>query len=531
MFLKLLLENAKLIENIIKQKMGFISILLPMIVAPFMPTQMETPQKPNIVFILTDDLGIGDVGAFNKESKIPTPNIDRLVMSGVRFTDAHSSSSVSTPTRYGILTGRYNWRSRLKGGVLMGYDKPLIPSTRSTMASMLKKAGYTTASIGKWHLGCNWVLKDVNDSTSIDFTKPISDGPRTVGFDYSFNIVASLDVAPYVWVENDTIVSQPDHCTKSDDAYAFYRLGLTGKNFSHIHALKRMVGKTTDYIKAHKQRENPFFLYVPFTAPHTPIMPENRFKNKTGLNPYGDFVVEVDYYVGEIMKALKDSGLEKNTLVVFTSDNGCSNRANFNVLLSKGHNPSSIYKGHKASIYDGGHRIPCVVSWPGKYTSHDVNQTICLTDFYATFAAMMNYQLKDNEAEDSYNLLACLENNDPQSRIREATVHHSAKGEFAIRQGKWKLIYNLITPKNVKHGDISQLHNIKYNVQLYNMEKDPSEKTNVAANKPEVVERMRKVLVRYVMNGRSTPGKPQNNDGPLTWGQLVFMSTKPENNY
>lgn len=479
--------------------------------------------KPNIVFIFADDMGYGDVSALNENSRIQTGNIDRIANEGVVFTDAHSSSSVSTPSRYSLLTGRYNWRSTEKSGVLGGYSKALIPQGRRTMASVLKDQGYETACIGKWHLGWNWNNIEAGVD-SIDFSKPITNGPMTLGFDYFYGISGSLDMAPYVYVENNMPTALPDRVTENT-GMKFWRKGPTASDFDHEQTMPNFVNRAVGYIHEKAEDGKPFFLYLPLPAPHTPILPIKEYQGKSGLNPYGDFVLMVDDMVGKVMKALEDAGISKNTILVFSTDNGCSPEAKFDELQAKGHFPSYIYRGHKADLFDGGHRIPCVVRWPAKVRHHVVNQTICLTDFFATFASVVNYQLKDSEGEDSYNILPLFVDEKEGAVIREATVHHSIRGHFTIRKGDWKLLLSPSSggwsyPKPGK--DDEMIKNLPI-VQLYNMKTDPGESKNVYPEHPDIVKELKDLMIKYVKEGRSTPGIPQKNDGPEIWEQLSWM--------
>jgi len=351
----------------------------------------------------------------------------------------------------------------------------------------------------------------------------VKNGPNDLGFDYSYIIAGSLNMSPFVWIKNGYVELQPDRKIEEEKGYGTHNAGYIAKGFKLENGMKRIVAKSADFIKNYAGQKKPFFLYIPLTAPHTPILPEKRFQGKSGLNPYGDFVLEVDYYVGEIMKSLEKNGISKNTIVVFTSDNGCSHVANFNLLTSKGHNPSGIYRGYKASIYEGGHRIPCIVRYPNGFKSHKVEQPICLTDFYATFASITGYKIKDNEAEDSYNVLPYLDRTNYTKEIREATVHHSAAGAFAICQGKWKLIFQIHPPKHLIRAKIENLDHLDYTIELYDMSNDLREKVNVADKHSDVVKHMTELLEQYVREGRSTPGKAQKNDGREYWAQLVFM--------
>ncbi|MCC8153581.1 MAG: arylsulfatase, partial [Tannerellaceae bacterium] len=476
-----------------------------------------------IVFILVDDMGYGDVSLLNENSKLNTTHIDRLGKEGIVFTDAHSSSSVSTPTRYGLLTGRYNWRSTLKSGVLGGYSKALIPPERRTMATMLKEQGYQTACIGKWHLGWDWHNID-EGIEAVDFSKPATNGPTTLGFDYFYGISGSLDMAPYVYVENDMPTAIPDRETENT-GMGFWRKGLTSPDFVHEQTLPNFINRAVDYIHTHASRKKPFFLYLPLPAPHTPILPIKEYQGKSGLNPYGDFVLMVDDMVGKVMDVLKDAGIDENTLLVFASDNGCSPWVDFSALAEKGHHPSYIYRGYKADLYEGGHRIPCLVRWPAGITPHTVEQTICLTDFYATFATICGYDLQPSEGEDSYNFLPVWQNENTKQTIREATVSHSITGDFTIRKGEWKVLFSPHSGGWSYPSPDSDKEVIKAlpNVQLYNLLTDPEESRNVSEQYPEVIEEMRNLLIKYIKEGRSTPGKPQSNDGPEIWEELKWI--------
>lgn len=483
----------------------------------------EKQKQPNIIFILADDMGYGDVSYFDNNSKLKTENLDRMAQEGVVFTDAHSSSSVSTPTRYGILTGRYNWRSTLKNNVLYGYDKALIPADRETMASMLRKNGYTTAGIGKWHLGWDWDNIDAGKD-KVDFSKPVQNGPTTRGFDYFYGFCGSLDMAPYVYIENDMPTSLPDRETVNEGKYSWWRKGPTGADFVHEEVLPNLVDRACNYIKEKAKADQPYFLYLPLPAPHTPILPTEEFRGKSGIGEYGDFVLMVDAMVGKVLQAVKESGEDGNTIVVFTTDKGCSPAAGIKEMEAQGHRPNSIYRGHKADLFDGGHRIPCILRWPEGTKPHEVRQTVCLTDFYATFAAINGYKLMDSEGEDSYNLLPAIVSETEIDPIREATVHHSIDGQFTIRQGDWKLLlsassggWSAPTPT-----DTLALDSLPP-IQLYNMKDDPSETTNVEAEHPEIVSRLRALMAKYVREGRSTPGAPQKNDGEYPWKELDWM--------
>ncbi len=469
---------------------------------------------PNIIYILADDMGYGDVSAFNEQSKIRTPNIDALAAQGMVFTDAHSGSAVCTPTRYGVLTGRYAWRTWVKKGVLWSYDEPLISPTRTTVASLLKKHDYHTAAIGKWHLGLGW---QKGEDGTVDLIKPIKNGPNANGFDYFFGITASLDIPPYIYIENDRSTTTVIDTISKNDGKGFWRRGPVGDDFKHEEVLPKLMQKAVQYIDAQAKNDAPFFLYFPLPAPHTPILPTEEFLGKSGTNEYGDFVLMVDDVVEQVVAALEKNNISENTMVVFTSDNGCSPMADFDELAKFGHQPGYIYRGHKADIFEGGHRVPFVVRWPERIkagTRYD--ETVCLTDLMATCAAIVGDSLAADEGEDSFDLTSALLGKVVSGPIREATVHHSIEGVFSIRQNKWKLIFGPGSggwsepkPQKAKTLGLPSL-------QLYDLEQDPGELNNLADQEPELVKKLTALMKKYIAQGRSTPGAPQPNDTETT---------------
>lgn len=490
--------------------------------------------QPNIIYVLADDLGYGDIGAFNPEGKINTPNLDKLANDGIKFTDAHTSSAVCTPTRYGILTGRYNWRSPIKSGVLTGVSKALIPNDRTTVASLLQKKRYETAFIGKWHLGWDWALKqgdsiggtgwNPGDYDNIDFSKPIKNGPKELGFSYSYGHSGSLDMAPYVYVENGMPTTIPDTVTVDTGKYTWWREGPTGSDFVHNQVTPNFFQKSFEYIQEKSKENKAFFLYLALPSPHTPILPTEKWLGKSGLNPYADFMMEIDDYMGQLQQVVETAGISENTIIIFTSDNGCSPQADFKVLAEKGHHPSYIYRGHKADIYEGGHRVPFIVKWPKRIKPNSVSdKTVCTTDLMATVADITDTELADNEGEDSFSMLPLFYGNDENNYERTATVHHSINGSFAIRQGKWKMIFcpgsgGWSEPKPNSEA-IKELPKF----QLYNLEQDPGENNNIYEKNPEIAEELKKLMNEIIKNGRSTQGEIQKNDSPMSgkkWKQI-----------
>jgi arylsulfatase A len=496
------------------------------------------PQRPpNIVVILCDDLGYGDVRCLNPAGKIATPHLDRLAADGVIMTDAHSPSGVCTPTRYGLLTGRYSWRSRLQRGVQGGMSPPLIAPDRLTIASLLRSHGYKTACFGKWHLGMEWTLKEGApafgdgielgmDGWRVDFEKPIARGPLTAGFDEYFGISASLDMVPYTFIRQNKVVAiptvnkafpmmlgKPKHAT---------RRGPAAEDFEAHDVLPSLTREAISFIARHApaaKQGQPFFLYLPLASPHTPIAATPDWQGRSDINPYADFVMQTDAAIGSVLAALTEQEVDQQTLVIVTSDNGCSPEADFAALGKLGHNPNHLFRGHKADLYEGGHHIPFLARWPGRIPAGSrSDRVICLVDLMATFAQIIGAKLPANAGEDSASMLDAWQPplpNAPPPATREAIVHHSVNGSFAIRQKNWKL---LLTGDSGGWSDPKPGSKAAQNqppVQLFDLNTDPSEQKNLQADHPELVERMTKLLEQYVQNGRSTPGPAQKNDVPV----------------
>jgi len=456
--------------------------------------------RPSIVYILADDLGWGDLKCYNAASRIPTPNLDRLASQGIRFTDMHSPSAVCTPTRYGVLTGRYCWRSRMKSGVLQGYSPSLIEPGRLTVPALLRSAGYHTAGVGKWHLG-------LGDREKTDFTAPLHPGPVDRGFDYYYGIPASLDMPPYLYFENDQVVEQPTAVTPDtggpDPSGAFWRGGPIAPSLKMEDVLPTLTRKSVEHIRARgKQPQEPFFLYFAMTGPHTPWVPVKQFRGKSDAGEYGDFVAQVDDAAAQVLRAIDEIGAASNTLVVFTSDNGA--RWPPEMIERYRHRANANWRGMKADIWDGGHRIPFLARWPGRIAAGSQTSEIgCLTDLMATVAALTGTELPRNAGEDSYDLLPLMTGKTDRSP-REAVVHHSALGMFSIRDRQWKLVMGrgsggFSIPKKIypKPGEPEG--------ELYDMTTDPGETNNLYAARPEVLHRLRSLLERYQNEGRSRP--------------------------
>lgn len=451
-------------------------------------------KHPNIVFILCDDLGYGDIQCLApKTSKIATPCTDRLAKEGMTFTDAHSGSSVCTPTRYGLLTGRYSWRTKLQKGVVTGFAPSLIAKDRPTVATLLKAHGYHTAVIGKWHLDFQYLDPKTGKAYSQKQHKSppvgakIPDGPLHRGFDYyhGFHHARNMEAV----IEGDTVIAHDDV----------------------INMLPRLTKKSVEYIDSRAGKKQPFFLYVPLGSPHTPIVPSKAWQGKSPLGKYGDFVMETDHVVGEIEKALKRHGMTDNTLVIFSSDNGCSKAAGIPQLAKMGHKVSAHLRGSKADIWDGGHRVPFIAKWPGKIKPGSTSdQLICLVDLFDTAAEIVGADHRREHAVDSVSFLPALFGNKIESS-RGGVIHHSISGHFAYRQGNWKLILarasgGWSSPKENQAGKNAPKG------QLYDMTRDVGEQKNLFNEKPELVNKLLADLTSDIKRGRSTKGPQAKND-------------------
>ncbi|MGJ8672735.1 sulfatase family protein [Rubritalea sp.] len=486
----------------------------------------EAQQAPNIIYILADDLGYGDVQCLNPErGKIPTPNMDRVAAEGMTFTDAHTSSSVCTPTRYSIITGRYNWRSKLQRSVLNGYGEPLIPTDRMTVPSFLRENGYTTAMIGKWHLGLGITTTDGKKAnaksglkqkkgngsfapaelSNIDWKGEIKGGPVDLGFDSWYGISASLDFPPYVWIRNRNWVGEGTH------AKAFHRDGPASADFEAVDVLGKLADESVKFISEYKS-ENPFFIYMPLPSPHTPIVPTNKWKGKSGLGDYGDFVMQTDDFVGQVVKALDDKGISENTILIVTSDNGTSKRANFKSLEKQGHFASAQYRGSKSDIWEGGHRVPFLVKWPKVIPADSTSDVLtCQSDLLATCAELVSKELPANAGEDSESILPVFKGKKTKFS-RAGIIHHSIGGHFSYRQGQNKLIlaygsggWTTPTEANAKKQGAPK-------AQLYDLSADPGEQNNLYKSQPELAEQLLTQLTDDVNTGASVKDKKSKND-------------------
>ena len=464
---------------------------------------------PNIIFILPDDMGYGDVQALNPDSPIPTPHLNHLATQGITFTDAHTPSAVCTPTRYGLLTGRYAWRTRLKKGVLNGYGEPLIEPGRQTVASFLQRHGYHTGMVGKWHLGLGFAK---TADGSFDFSKPVSDGPHTRGFKYSFIIPASLDFPPYIYIRDGAIERFPLVTQPAQKFPAFLRRGERQSDLIMENVLDDLAFEAVRYIKQRSAVDQPFFLYLALTAPHKPVLPHRRFRDRTTAGPYGDFVAQVDATVGDVIKAVDNSGAADNTLLIYTSDNGSFmyrldrsdnvdhvDDETIQAYRSDRHRANHVFRGTKADIWEAGHHVPFFARWPGRIEpGSKAEDTICLTDFFSTVSEIVGEDLPDEAAEDSFSFLNQIKGGRKKTP-RAPVIHHSSRGMFAVREGKWKLV--LGNGSGGREKPVGVPFGKPY--QLFDLSADIGERTNVIAQNAEVAERLEKAFADLRSKGRS----------------------------
>ena len=428
---------------------------------------------PNVIIILADDMGYGDPGAYNAESKIPTVHMDRLANEGIRFTNAHSPSAVCTPTRYALLTGQYAWRlPQLASGVTNGYSPLVADTTITTVADVLGAAGYHTAAIGKWHLG-------LGAEQPVNYANPLTPGPRALGFDYFYGIPASLDMAPYVWVENESVTAQPTLHAENPIGCctgAFWRSGAIAPDFDHTDVLPDITTRSVEYIRARSGSREPFFLYLALAAPHTPWLPTEEYLASSRAGEYGDFTVQVDATLGAIMEVLDEIGAADNTILIMTSDNGAYWPAPFKERFE--HLANHRWRGMKADIHEGGHRVPFIVRWPNRAPAGGVTDQLTVhTDFLATFADLVGAA---DRTSDSYSFLSVLTGHPPEN-LRQEAVHQSVHGMLAIRRGSWKLI------DGKGSGGFTQVDTSAADPprQLYNLTRDPTEQVNLYEAQPD----------------------------------------------
>ena len=480
--------------------------------------QAQPISLPNIVIILTDDYGVGNIQAHFPDNKLPSPHLDRFSAQSMRFTNAHSGSAVCTPTRYGLLTGRYAWRTRLQEWVLACYEPPLIPRDRLTLPSFLKQHGYATACIGKWHLGWNWpgpqkssMEEDSNvlSKRAWDYSQPILDGPTTRGFDTYFGTHVP-NFPPFTFIENDRILIPPSDRLNHDpnDGKSLPRIFdgnpmAPGWRFESI--LPEITKRAVAYIHEQSRRDQPFFLYFPMTSPHTPIVPNEAFKGRSGISAVGDFLIETDWSAGQVITALDEAGVAGNSIVIFTSDNGHLPQG-WNDLVEAGHIPSGPYRGRKADIWEGGHRVPFLIRWPEKIAEGSVSDNLLsLNDLFATIADILGESLPPNVAEDSFSFRETLLGESTQPH-RHHIVVHSVGGEFAYIEDGWKMVFrNQVANRNNSRGK----PRLK---ELYHLSTDIAESDNLIESEPERATELTNALRSVIARGTSRKGPSQAND-------------------
>ena len=501
-------------------------------------TAASDPRRPNIVVILADDLGYGDVGCYNPESKIPTPNLDRLAKSGVRFTDAHSPSTVCTPSRYSLLTGRMAFRTGYRGGVFTGVGGPsLIEADRLTLPGMLREHGYATAAVGKWHVGLTFQTADgtpvhqvkiPSDDTGpakelarirlVDFTRPITDGPVHRGFDYFFGTACCPTTDwLYAYIENDRVPTPPttllDVAKLPKHPYANdCRRGLVAPGFEHDQVDLVFLEKSKAWLTAQVKRapDQPFFLYHATQAAHLPSFAAPRFQGASPAGPHGDFIAELDFVVGELLTTLERLGVADNTLIVFSSDNGPETTAVVHMRADQGHDPARPWRGMKRDDWEGGHRVPLIVRWPGRVAPGVNDQTVCLTDLLATCAAVTGTRLPRNAGEDSFSFLPALTGVDDGRPRRAFTLHQTIKSDLALRRGDWKYLDHRGSGGNrYETGELVPfaLPDTAPTApgQLYDLKSDPGERHNLYFERPEIVKELKTLLDQSKASGRSAP--------------------------
>ena len=473
--------------------------------------QVMVTKRPNVVIILADDMGYGDVSSNNPYARTTTPNIDKMAQNGIVFTDAHSGGAVCTPSRYGLLTGRYYFRLP-QVPEFLGYLPPLIEQGRETIGSFMQRAGYSTACIGKWHLGLNWKLKDATKPqisvqkdktvTNTDFTQNISGGPNSLGFDYSYILPASLDMPPYVFVKNDRVVD-PDvmltanaypktlastfpvwdrKYTNVNDIYwergVWWRNGEMSKSFKMENCLDTIVNEGVSFIKNQTTNnpQKPFMLYLALTGPHTPWLPDEKFKGKTKLGTYGDFVSQIDDAVAQIINTLKLLKIDENTMVIFSSDNGAPWAEDD--IQAYAHQSNYSRRGQKGDIWDGGHHIPLIIQWPAQIKKKfTYSQTVSLLDFMATFSEMTGQPIKKMYGEDSFSFYKVLkgQSNTP---VRDNIIYISSGGYLSIKKDGWKYIDGLGSGGFTEPSEVRPVKGGPLG-QLYNLNSDPMEMNNL----------------------------------------------------
>ena len=479
----------------------------------------DARKRPNIVIILADDFGVGDIQAHYPDNKIATPYLDKFSAESVRYTNAHSGSACCTPTRYGMMTGRYAWRTALQEWVIACYEPPLIDEDRLTLPGFLQDEGYHTALVGKWHLGWNWAgpqpstreeARNVLKEKEWDYTKPIEDGPIERGFDYYFGTHVP-NFAPFTFIENDRVVTQPTETYVHDPSEGTVMpRGFEGSpiapDWQWDQILPTITQRAVDYIHEQANKDEPFFLFFSQTSPHEPVVPSESFKGKSGIAPIADFVMETDWSAGQVIQALEDAGVAEDTIVIFTADNGHSHYTGWETLLEAEHYPSGPYRGHKSHVWEGGHRVPFLVRWPGKVSpGEERHHAVSVNDIFATCAELLSADVPFDAAEDSISFLGTMLDSDA-APLRDHVVAHSTFGEFTLLEGPWKIVY-----RNAS-ANLNESRGKPRIVELYNLDDDIAETKNLAAEEPDIVYHLDRKLRYLVDQGTSREGPAQQND-------------------
>src|SRR6478672_7730920 len=522
--------TAHRLTGVIRQAIAF------MLLSHSAVLSLSSAERPNIVVIYADDQGYGDMSALNPKAKFQTPNLDRLAREGLLFTDGHCADTVCTPSRYALLTGRYSWRTSLKSGVLHAEGDCLIAKERPTVASLLREHGYRTAMFGKWHLN----MKFPGSVGKRDWSQPIADGPTEHGFEEYFGIPASMNYGVLTFIENDRVTDPPSlwtHRKQVPQQHTFRFIPPydsqpqsdtdieIAPSFRDDICLKVCTEKAVEFIARHAAEARagkPSFVYLALNSPHLPHCAAPEFAGRSQVGAYGDFMLETDHRVGQVLAALDQHGLTRDTLVIQTSDNGPETGYRERMAEFQ-HSSNGELKGGKRDIYEGGHRVPLVMRWPAVIRAgRTCDEPVGQVDLLATCADLIGAKLLPTTGEDSFTLLPALRGEDYPRPLRGPLIHHSASGYFAIRDGHWKL--NLFRGSG---GSLApRLIQSKGNeppFELYEMNQDWRETTNVHGQHPDVVERLKASATKIVLDGRSTPGIAQKNDGPPWWSELTWI--------
>jgi len=504
-------------------RFSFFFALVPFLVTPARAD--EEQRHLNVLILYADDLGYGDLRVNNPQSKIPTPNLERLAREGMRFTDGHSSSGICTPSRYALLTGRHHWRDF--HGIVNALGQSIFDDQRLTLPEMMRQRGYTTACIGKWHLGWDWDAirkpgaaqremgagkRKVWGPEAFDWNKAIPDGPLAHGFDHYFGDTV-INFPPYCWIEDDRVVQAPDTLQdaskwkKIKEGNWECRPGPMASDWDPYENVPTLTKRGVDFIRAQAESDEPFFLYFAFPYPHAPIIPNDQFDGRSEAGPYGDFVFETDDAAGQLLEALEEAGLSERTIVIFSADNGPEKYA-YKRDQVYDHWSAAPFRGLKRDIYEGGHHVPFLIKWPGLTEPNSTSGAlVSQIDIMATLAAMLGHELPADAAEDSHDLLPLLEGK--VDSVRTTHVHNTKKGQYAIRHGDWLLVdapNGYVSGRNkaweAKHGypaDDDQP------AELYDLANDPGQRENVAGEHPEKVTELRELLARIRAQGHSAP--------------------------